>query len=403
MSRSHRIAVLGAGPVGIEAALLALQHGFDVRVYERDSVGGNVLRWGHVRLFSAWALNTSERGRSVLSAAGVSLPEPERYPTGEELVERYLEPLARSAALSGRIHERTRVVGIARDGIGKGLLPAARRAEHPFRLLLDRSGEERIEEADVVLDCTGTYGNHTWMGNGNLPALGERGAESRIDYELRDVAGGEREAFENHRVLVVGCGHSAATALDALRSLESVRVDWVFRRPAHRPLHVIPDDPLPKRKRLSELANELASGHDGRFRLHPESHVEAVRPRPNDLEVDVRTREETTTLVVDRILAHVGYSPDNSIYRELQVHECYASMGPMKLAAALLGEASADCLAQTSKGVETLSNPEPSFFILGAKSYGRGSNFLIRLGLQQVEEVLGQLARNEKARKEEAS
>lgn len=62
-------------------------------------------------------------------------------------------------------------------------------------------------------------------------------------------------------------------------------------------------------------------------------------------------------------------------------------MGPMKLSAALLGESSADCMAQTSKGPEVLVNPEPDFFVLGAKSYGKNSNFLIRIGLEQVRDV----------------
>ena len=59
----------------------------------------------------------------------------------------------------------------------------------------------------------------------------------------------------------------------------------------------------------------------------------------------------------------------------------------MKLAAALLGETSADCLSQSSHGAETLTNPEPGFFILGAKSYGRDSRFLIKVGLEQIRDV----------------
>jgi hypothetical protein len=62
----------------------------------------------------------------------------------------------------------------------------------------------------------------------------------------------------------------------------------------------------------------------------------------------------------------------------------------MKLSAAILAESSADsadCLAQTSKGADVLANPEPGFFILGSKSYGKNSNFLIRIGIQQVQEV----------------
>lgn len=76
---------------------------------------------------------------------------------------------------------------------------------------------------------------------------------------------------------------------------------------------------------------------------------------------------------------------------ELQVHECYPSQGPIKLAAALLGEASTDCLQQTAKGTDLLRNPEPRFFILGSKSCGRDSQFLMKIGIEQVREMAGHL------------
>jgi hypothetical protein len=98
----------------------------------------------------------------------------------------------------------------------------------------------------------------------------------------------------------------------------------------------------------------------------------------------------TETLEVDRILGLTGAVGDPSLYRQLQIHECYATSGPMNLSAALLG-AGGDCLAQESHGVDTLVNPEPDFFILGAKSYGRNTTFLMRVGWQQVDEVFGLL------------
>ena len=49
----------------------------------------------------------------------------------------------------------------------------------------------------------------------------------------------------------------------------------------------------------------------------------------------------------------------------------------------------ADCLTQEPKGPDVMRNPEPGFFILGAKSYGRNSHFLIHLGLEQIREVVG--------------
>jgi hypothetical protein len=44
-------------------------------------------------------------------------------------------------------------------------------------------------------------------------------------------------------------------------------------------------------------------------------------------------------------------------------------------------------LAVPSFAGATLQTPEPNFFILGAKSYGRNSNFLLRAGFEQVHEV----------------
>jgi len=40
----------------------------------------------------------------------------------------------------------------------------------------------------------------------------------------------------------------------------------------------------------------------------------------------------------------------------------------------------------------TLGTPEPGFYILGAKSYGRSSAFLLETGYRQVAGVLAALA-----------
>lgn len=63
----------------------------------------------------------------------------------------------------------------------------------------------------------------------------------------------------------------------------------------------------------------------------------------------------------------------------------------MKLAATLLN-ATGDCLEQPAAGADLLKNPEPGFFVLGAKSYGRNSQFLLRVGVEQVSAVMGLLA-----------
>jgi len=95
------------------------------------------------------------------------------------------------------------------------------------------------------------------------------------------------------------------------------------------------------------------------------------------------------------VLAAVGYRPDTSLFQELQVHQCYATEGPMKLAAALLsaGGGGGDCLSQVVPGPATLVSPEPGFLVLGMKSYGRGSAFLLKVGHEQCDMALDLLKR----------
>ena len=388
---TRRIAIIGAGPIGLEAALHARERGYEARVFEAGSVGEHLLRWGHVRMFSPWHMNHSPLGVQALGGSFRS-PADGEFLTGAEHVARYLRPLAGVPLLAGCIHERTRVLGIARDGLLKGDGIGGGREGHPFRLLVEGPRGESIVHADTVIDASGTYGLPNRLGAGQLPTCGERELQSRIDYTLRDVAGAQRERFAGRRVLVVGAGYSAATALDALLALDGTTVVWATRGEAPQPYVRIENDPLPERDRLGAFGNTLAAGAEPRIEHRAQTTIEALEPRGDGFSVVLCSAGRRERLDVDRILAHVGFSPDRSLYSELQVHECYASFGPMKLAAALLGNATADCLTQSSAGPEALRNPEPSFFILGAKSYGRNSQFLIRLGLEQVRDVLGLLA-----------
>jgi hypothetical protein len=122
--------------------------------------------------------------------------------------------------------------------------------------------------------------------------------------------------------------------------------------------------------------------------------VTAYEVRPGgEVRAILRERDGAEcALDVDRVLALVGYRPDISLYREVHMHLCYASEGPMALAAALLsartGAAAGDCLSERSHGPDSLRSPEPDFFVIGAKSYGRNPNFLLSVGHEQVRDVL---------------
>ena len=103
--------------------------------------------------------------------------------------------------------------------------------------------------------------------------------------------------------------------------------------------------------------------------------------------------DDGTQVACDGVAVCTGFRPDLQLARELQVHMCYASEGPMKLAAALLSSSGSggDCLQQVAHGPETLVSPEPGYFVLGAKSYGRRNDFLLTVGHQQIQDALSLL------------
>lgn len=389
-----KIAVLGAGPIGLEAALYARFLGYDVDVYEQGSVGEHIRDWGHVRMFSSFRMNRSPLSLAALRAQNKngSLPEDDAYLTGQEYVDRFLQPLANCDLLSNCVQTHTRVLAVGREDCLKGDSSGQEeRGDEEFRLLLHSiDGTEHYAQADVVIDASGTFSQPNSLGQGGLPALGERQLHEVIEYHLPDVLGSQRQQYAGKAVLVVGCGYSAATTVVALAELmeaePETKLHWVTRRDRPEPLVPIENDPLPARAELTRRANEVAQSprcsHWAGCWVH-EIHHDA---KTQQFTVTLHGQQEAT-LQVDRLVALVGYQPNVHLYRELQVHQCYASEGPMKLAAALLKSAGGDCLTQTSQGPDTLINPEPHFYILGAKSYGRRSDFLLSVGFQQIQEL----------------
>jgi thioredoxin reductase len=391
------IAILGAGPIGLEAALYARFLGYDVEIYERGQVLENLLRWGHVPLFTPWRMNHTPLGLAALAAQDPDWrpPADDDLLTGRELAERYLLPLARSDLLVDHIHEQTEVLAVGREGLLKhDLVGDEERGERPFRLLLrDAAGGLRSASADAVIDATGTFATHNWLGQGGIPAIGEQAFADRIEYGLPDFSS-QIERYAGRRVLVIGSGYSAATNIVALAALDPPpRITWITRSPEEAskdsPIVRMADDRLPQRDALARDANRLARKSDAAVEHRPGTLVEAIRTKDDDKETLRVTLvgEHPGEIKVDRIVASVGFRPDHRLYEELQVQICYASDGPMKLAASLATAPDADCLEQQSHGVASLITPEPDFYILGAKSYGRNSQFLLSIGHQQIRDL----------------
>ena len=399
----NTLAIVGAGPIGLEATVAALDAGFDAHVFERGEPGAHFSGWGHVRMFTPWRMNQGPASRARLERSGWIAPDPDACPTGAEYVERFLKPLAELPGVKERVHTHAQVVHISRRGLLKGDSPGREaRREQPFRLLVrDPGGRESFLHAFSVIDASGVYGQPNWAGDGGIPARSELYLAPQLSYYPDDVLGLARERYAGKRVMVIGAGTSAATTVSSLARLAGevpgTRVVWVTRRGAGQLFPPIANDPLSERRALYARARALAGGAEAAITHIGGARIEGFEfnSATHRYRVTIMVGEQARVEEVERVIVNNGFGPDDSLYRELQVHECYASRGPMKLSAALLGADAADCLSVPAFGADVLASPEPDFYILGHKSYGRNPSFLLETGFKQVAAVMATLAREQ--------
>ena len=394
----NALAILGAGPIGLEAAAHALELGFDVHVFERGEPGAHLMAWGHVRMFTPWRMNVGPATARLLAKHGVPVPSGDGCPTGLELAEQVVQRLAAVPELKGRVHAHSQVVQVTRHGARKGdLLGQPERTMHPFRLLVrDAGGRENLLHAHMVIDASGTFGTPNTAGTGGIPARGESYLAPQLSYHPDDVTGLRRDRHAGKTTIVIGAGASAMTTVAALARLSgdvpATRAIWITRRDT--PVAAIASDPLPARAALDGEAARLQAGGSDAVRWVGGCEVEGFEynSATHRYRVNLATSTGQKVEEGDQVIVNCGYGPDATLYRELQIHECYASLAPMKLAAALLGSGASDCTTVPAFGAEQLASPEPNFYIVGAKSHGRGSQFLMQTGYTQVADVLGALA-----------
>ena len=213
-------------------------------------------------MFSPWEYNVDPAAVELLERHDWTAPDPDGYPTGAEIVTRYLEPLAAVPEIAGALHLGARVTGVTKAGIDK--LKDAGRDEAPFELVVDERGTEQRYLASAVIDASGTWTRPNPLGAGGLPVAGERTFADRIAYGIPDVLDADRARYAGKRVVVVGSGHSAFNAildLVALReSAPATQIVWAIRSGAPgRKYGGGGDDQLPARGALGATVRGLVA------------------------------------------------------------------------------------------------------------------------------------------------
>jgi thioredoxin reductase len=387
------VAVIGAGPVGLAAAAHLVRRGLPVVVLEAGaSVASHLASYRQVRLFSPWRYNVDRAARELLDAAGWAAPDADALPTAGELVDNYLAPLARTAALAPYIHFDSRVVAVSRDGFDKAKSAGRERAD----FVLQVQGVEGLRElrARAVIDASGTWSQPNPLGVHGLPVPGEVAARAHIVHGMPDVLGTQRSRYAGRKVLVVGAGHSAAGNLLALTTLAEhepgTRVAWAVRgKDLRRLFGGGENDGLPARGELGARMRTLVE--QGRLELHLGFGIREVVAGPQGLSVFAVDASKAAIEGIDEIIASTGARPDLGIARELRLRldpwlESTDALAP------LIDPNVHSCGTVRPHGHRELAHPEPGFYAIGAKSYGRAPNFLLATGYEQARSVVAALA-----------
>jgi thioredoxin reductase len=388
------VAVIGAGPVGLAAAAHLLERGETPIVFEAsDRIGARVRAWGHVRMFSPWEFNVDGATVRRLKAHGWQMPPKDDLPTGDELVDQYLQPFAALLGVREHIHLDARVTAITRRDIDK--MKDAGREDAPFVVHVECSdGKEMQFEARAVIDASGTWTQPNPLGANGLPAAGEKRHADRLFYGIPDVRKTEHAHYAGKRVMVVGSGHSAINALLLLAELKETYPDtqivWAMRGKALAKVYGGgTSDELSARGRLATRTQALVDA--GVIEIASPFRIERLESSASGVRVIGRTNDGTETREVDEIVVTTGARPQLDMLRELRL-DLDSSLETTRTLAPMIDPNIHSCGTVRPHGEAELRQPERDFYIVGMKSYGRAPTFLLATGYEQVRSVVAALA-----------
>lgn len=276
----HDVALVGAGPIGIEMAVALKRAGIDYIHFDAGQIGATI-QWfaPQTRFFSS-----NER----IAIAGVPLVTADQSKASREEYLAYLRAVTMQFDLSIRTFERVVDVKRLRDG---------------FELVSERRGERRTTVAKKVIFATG--------GTDRPRKLGIPGEDlPHVSSYFQDP-----HTYFRQMLLIVGGKNSAAEA--ALRCHHAgARVAISYRR-----------DSLPEKSIKYWLWPELKGLMDsGRIEAHLPTVPVSITPTHVRLRHLVDGREYTVE--ADFVLSLIGYEQDNTLLRRAGIELVGEQLAP---------------------------------------------------------------------------
>lgn len=375
MREVEECVVIGAGPIGLAAAVHLTERGVAPLVLEAGAnAGSNIQSWGHVQLFTPWALNLDELAARRLASSGWEYPELMDIPTGHEFCRDYLIPLSQLPGLKEKIQYGIKVIRVSyQDNI--------------FHVHTSGGG---LVRARALLDCSGTYANKR-----SLPLFSAHEAnDARIFSSIPDFADpGTVAALLAGTVAVVGGGHSALSSVYGLLLLRElkpeVRVLWLLN--THTKETVVEKEKtyfkdVPDGYVIDALQALDHAVQNDLVEVVTEFRLTEIAGGQSGV---ILTSANGQTVCAGSAIINIGFHPDYKIYDCVEepvnplscVEGIYENIKPSENTCLTVKEQEIPELLQKTKG----------HFVLGQKSYGTASTFLLKTGYGQVHVVADHL------------
>ncbi len=361
-------------------------------------VADNIKSWQHIRLFSPWQYNVDKAAKELLQKHGWEMPQEDLLPTGQELREHYLQPLANTPEIKPFISFNTTVVGISKKNHDK--MKSVNRDLAPFVLYVEQDGETKRILASAVIDATGTWEQPNPILSDNVWTKAEKQLANAIFYGIPNVDE-LKERYSGKRVAVVGGGHSAINTILELEKLEDVEITWILRKKRVEDAYGGEDkDALAARGELGSRIHKLVD--EGKVNVYTPFYIQELKQTEAGIIIKGEgLNNEQQLPAVDEIIANTGSRPDFSFLNEIRLSidtavESVAALAP------LIDPNEHSCGTVRPHGELELRQPEAGFYIVGMKSYGRAPTFLMATGYEQVRSIVAYLTGDlEAARKVE--
>jgi thioredoxin reductase len=392
------VAIIGAGPIGLAAAAQLNERGIDFVIYEAGgTIASSMASWGHTRLFSPWKHLVDPAAKRLLLEDGWTEPDERSLPTGTELIEQYLAPLAALDVIDSRIRTGTTVTAVSREGMDR--TRTAGRGSRPFVLRLTTADNVVFDAAAAaVIDASGTYLHPNSLGSNGLDPIGYERVADLVSHALPDVLGAERTRFAGKHVAVVGAGHSAANTLINLARLAreepGTTVTWIIRNKAAVRVLGSSDDELQARASIGATVSGLVE--TGAINQVDRFEIIGLQRDGDAVDIVGNRRGGLEHVHADIVVNATGFRPDLAMLREIRLSLDEIVEAPAALAP-LIDPNLHSCGTVPPHGVAELTQPERDFYLVGMKSYGRAPTFLLATGYEQVRSIADELAGNRDA------